>query len=141
VGVIVDSSILIESERERFDFEEFIIRERIDDVRIASVTASELLHGVERAANPSTRDERASFVQSILDRLPTEPFTLDTARIHARVWAALAGKGQRIGSHDLIIAATAIEHGLEVATLNEKEFRRIERLRLIPTMPYRRRAR
>jgi predicted nucleic acid-binding protein len=37
----------------------------------------------------------------------------------------------------LIIAATALEHGLAVATLNEREFRRFEGLGLSKTAPYR----
>jgi tRNA(fMet)-specific endonuclease VapC len=138
--VILDSSLLIEAERERFDFEGFVDGERVDDARIAAITASELLHGVERARGDEMRAVRSSFVESILERFPVEPFTLDTARIHAGIWAATSGRGAGIGAHDLIIAATALEHGLEVASLNTRDFRRIPGLKLTPTSPYRRRA-
>ena len=57
--------------------------------------------------------------------------TEQIARVHADVWVQLAAKGQRIGAHDLWIAATALVHGMGVATGNVDEFRRVPGLRLI----------
>jgi tRNA(fMet)-specific endonuclease VapC len=135
VGVILDTSVLVAAERGEFDFERFVAGERIDDARIAAVTASELLQGVERGRPGAARQKREDFVESVLERIPVEPFTLDTARIHARLWAAASSRG--VGAHDLIIAATASERGFSVATLNERDFRRIEGVTLAPTRPYR----
>jgi predicted nucleic acid-binding protein len=41
-------------------------------------------------------------------------------------------KGQLIGAHDLIIAATAIGHGYPLLTANISEFERISGLEVIP---------
>jgi predicted nucleic acid-binding protein len=35
-----------------------------------------------------------------------------------------------IGAHDLIIAATALTHGMTLATLNQRDFGRLSGLRL-----------
>jgi tRNA(fMet)-specific endonuclease VapC len=53
------------------------------------------------------------------------------ARVHAELWADLAGRGRVIGAHDLWIAATAVAHGMPLATGNAGEFRRVRGLRLI----------
>jgi predicted nucleic acid-binding protein len=135
--VILDTSLLIAAERGQFRFEDFILEENVDDARIAAIAASELLQGVERSSPGPSRRRRQQFVESVLDRFPVEPFTLETARVHARIWADLGSRGKTVGAHDLIIAATALEHGLTVATLNEREFRRFEGLGLSTTAPYR----
>jgi len=44
----------------------------------------------------------------------------------------LAKRGQMIGAHDLIIAATARYHDLSVLTDNVQEFSRVPGLRVIP---------
>ena len=135
--MILDTSLLIGAERGDFDFERFVTDEEIDDARIAAITASELLHGVERAKPGAARLRRSKFVESLLDGLPVQPFTLETARVHARLWARLASRGAAVGAHDLLIAATAVEADFAVATLNEKEFRRIEGVEVLETRRYR----
>lgn len=71
------------------------------------ITASELLHDVHRAKEPSISQKRLRFVEYILDLFPVIPFDLEIARVHAQLWADLQTNGQSIGAHDLIIAATA----------------------------------
>lgn len=51
--------------------------------------------------------------------------------MHADVWAQLAAKGQLIGAHDLWIAATALAHGMDLATGNAGELGRVPGLGLI----------
>ena len=57
--------------------------------------------------------------------------TEQVARVHADVWAQLAAKGQLIGAHDLWIAATALAHGMGIASGNADEFQRVPGLRVI----------
>jgi predicted nucleic acid-binding protein len=63
--------------------------------------------------------------------LPVLPFELGTARIHAALWAELAAKGSSIGSHDLLIGATAIAVGYRVATRDRRSFGKIPGLELV----------
>jgi tRNA(fMet)-specific endonuclease VapC len=120
VGTLLDSSVLIRLERSgstlRFDDDE--------EVAIAAITASELLHGVHRA-DPRRRAQREAFVEHVFRVLPVYPFSLQTARVHARLWADLALAGHLIGPHDLIVAATALALGWSVATHNAIEFARV----------------
>jgi hypothetical protein len=50
---------------------------------------------------------------------------------HARIWADLRARGEMIGAHDLLIAATALAHQLTIATRNERHFRRVEALPVV----------
>ena len=130
MGLILDSSVLIAAERGKFDLEGLLEAYGDEPIRIAAVTASELLHGWERAPAGKRRDNRKRFVESLLKILPTIEFGLDCARIHARLWARLEENDSLIGAHDLLIAATCVRERDGIATLNEKEFSRIVELTL-----------
>jgi tRNA(fMet)-specific endonuclease VapC len=125
VAVLIDASILIESERGRLDLEPYLAQRQEEEFFLSVVTASELLHGVHRAVQPEVRTKRSAFVEAILERFPLLPVDLATARIHAQVWAELAAAGRMIGSHDLWLAATCIAHGLTMVTANVREFTRV----------------
>jgi predicted nucleic acid-binding protein len=92
---------------------------------MSAVTASELLHGVHRAATAEQRARREAYVGLVLRTVPVVPFDMAVARVHARLWAELAVAGQSIGAHDLLIAATAIARGWGLVTHNRREFDRI----------------
>jgi tRNA(fMet)-specific endonuclease VapC len=53
------------------------------------------------------------------------PFTHHAAVLAADLWADLKRRGQLIGEIDLLIAATALNEGLAVATHNVAHFSRI----------------
>jgi predicted nucleic acid-binding protein len=65
-------------------------------------------------------------VEHLLAELHAIPITETVARAHADVWAQLSRRDGLIGARDLWIAATALAHGLAVATGNADEFRRIQ---------------
>jgi tRNA(fMet)-specific endonuclease VapC len=95
-----------------------------EEVGIAAISASELLHGVHRAT-PEHRARREAFVEGVLAAFPPFPFDLLAARAHARLWAGLAAAGKDTGAHDRIVAATAITVGWRVGTANIRHFDRI----------------
>jgi tRNA(fMet)-specific endonuclease VapC len=131
VGTLIDSSVLVAAERRTLDFDGALAAHAEEPVGIASITASELLHGVHRAATTAQRQRREAFVERLLAVLPLLPFDLVTARIHASLWADLASKGTAVGSHDLLIGATAIALGYRVATRDRRSFGRIPGLEVI----------
>ncbi len=104
---------------------------RDDPIVIAAITASELLHGVYHAHDARWRQKRLERVEWIFSKFDTIPFALEEARHHARIWADLASRGEMIGSHDLLIAATALSQGFTLATLNRREFARVPGLMLV----------
>ena len=95
-----------------------------EDVAIAAITASELLHGVHRATQQH-RARREAFVEAVLAAFPTLPCDLLVARTHARLWAGLAASGTEVGAHDRLVAATALSTGWRVGTANVRHFGRI----------------
>ena len=97
---------------------------------LSVITVSELLHGVARA-DDARRIRRAAFVEAVLHGYVSVPITQQIARVHARVWAELEAGGRTIGAHDLWIAATALAHGLGVATLDPGDFGRVPGLRVV----------
>ena len=101
-----------------------------DQFEIAAITVAELWHGVERATGIHKR-RRLQYLQAILNALPVIPYTEQTAYEHARIWATLEASGKMIGFYDVVVAATALERGSEVATFNRRRFSQVKGLKLI----------
>ena len=131
MGTLIDSSILIAAERRTLDLDSIMATHGEEPVGIAAITASELLHGVHRAATAAQRRRREAFVERLLDVLPVFPFDLVTARLHASLWASLAAQGASIAPHDLLIGATALAVGFRVATRDGRSFGRIPGLEVV----------
>jgi tRNA(fMet)-specific endonuclease VapC len=128
LACLLDTSVLIDAERGG------VALDRIDDEEeqlVSVVTASELLHGVHRASDPSQRLRRQAFAEQVLGTMDVIPITLAIARVHANIGAHLASTGESIGAHDLWIAATALTHGLRVATGNVVELERVPGLEVL----------
>jgi tRNA(fMet)-specific endonuclease VapC len=128
VALLIDTSVLIDAERGGGALH----RVPKDEERMISViTVSELLHGVHRAVVDAVRIRRLAIVEDSLAGVEPIPVTTEIARIHAGVWARLEAAGETIGMHDLWIAATALTHGLQVATSNAREFERVPGLSVL----------
>ena len=129
MAVLIDTDLLIDTERGvRAPAVERLLGE--EDRAISVITVSELLHGVHRARG-ERRARRAAFVEHLLVSMLPIPITEAVARVHAGIWAELADRGQTIGAHDLWIAATALAHGLAVATRNRQDFERVPGLQVL----------
>jgi tRNA(fMet)-specific endonuclease VapC len=131
LALLIDASVFIALERRAEDLSSLLERAGDESAAVAAITASELLHGVHRADGAVRRGRREAFVETILATLPVLPFTLDIARVHARLWADLQATGEMIGAHDLEVAATALTHELTVVSADRRHFGRIEGLELI----------
>lgn len=142
MGTVLDTTVFIELERAMRDLPaahamtEVAQRleaqlEEDENVGIAAITASELLHGVHRATDQH-RGRREAFVEGVLAAFPTLSFDLLVARVHARLWAGLASSGTEVGAHDRLVAATAMATGWRVGTANVRHFNRIPGLDTVP---------
>src|SRR5437868_432352 len=79
---------------------------RAQDIRLCSIVVYELRFGAERSATPAAEHEKLDvFLQPFL----SFPFDEETASVCARIRAELERTGQRIGPHDLQIAASALQ--------------------------------
>jgi|SRR5208283_6158169 len=130
MAIILDADVLIRGEKGTFDLENWVASHPNDQFEIAAITVAELWHGVERAMG-SHKARREHYLRAILGPLPIIPYTEQTAYEHARIWAALESSGKMIGFYDLIVGATALERGSEVATFNRRHFSSIRGLKVI----------
>lgn len=136
MGLILDTSVIVADERGRFSLAALFRARAEEGFFISSITVSELLHGVERANTAERREKRSLYVEGLLQKFSIIEFDLMVARRHARIWAELEVSRKMIGPHDLIIAATALEHGHSLATLNQAEFAHVPQLVLEEVAPF-----
>lgn len=129
MAVLIDTTVLVNAERRGQSLEQAIGGQ---DRAISVITASELLHGVRRAQSGAVRARRSAFVEHVISAIEPLPITTAIARAHAETWAELENDGNLIGAHDLWIAATALSHGMDVATANVRDFGRVPGLKVVP---------
>jgi len=131
-GIILDTSVIIAFEKGRLDLDAWFDSLAPDDAAaaIASITVSELLHGVERDASPRA-PARKAWLNELIASFSVLDFDEECARVHSELWAGLEKAGRPIGAHDMLIAATALRHDMRVATFNLKDFKRVPHLEVI----------
>jgi tRNA(fMet)-specific endonuclease VapC len=97
------------------------------DVRLCSVTKSELYLGALRSANPAANRAK---IDAFLAPYISLPFDDAAADLHAGIRHHLETLGAPIGPYDLQIAAIAVRNGCTLVTHNTKEFSRVPGLHL-----------
>jgi len=130
MGVILDTSVLIEAERRESEINQFSESRKEEVFGLSVITVAELLHGVHRADSTERRLKRSAYVEKVIELFPIYAFEISVARIYAELWSDLSKKGVQIGAHDLVIGSTALSLGFSVATYNIRHFERIEGLRI-----------
>ena len=100
---------------------------KVSEIGVSSITLSELEYGVIKSANPE--QNKLALTQFVA---PIEiPAYDDAAAQHyGRVRAYLERQGTPIGSLDLLIAAHALSLNAVLITNNEKEFKRVSKLKI-----------
>ena len=130
MGVILDTSVLIEAERRKFEIDTFTDNREAEAFGLSVISVVELLHGVHRADSTRRRLKRSAYVERVIELFPIFAFETPIARIYAELWSDLSKRGVQIGAHDLIIGSTALSLGFSVATYNRRHFDRIEGLKI-----------
>ena len=130
MAIILDADVVTRGEKGTFDLQNWVASRPHDQFEIAAITVAELWHGVERATGKH-KDTRQHYLSAVLQSVPIIPYTEQTAYEHARIWAELEASGKMIGFYDLIVGATALERGSQVATYNKRHFTQIRGLSVI----------
>lgn len=95
---------------------------------ICSVVRAELFYGAMKSQFP---EETLLKQRNFIDRFPTLAFDDSAAIIFGRIRADLHRLGSPIGPYDLQIAAIALANNLTLVTHNNREFARVDGLRLV----------
>ena len=135
MGLILDTSILIASERRGYAVEDILQQARKThgeiDIAISTVSVVELTHGIYRARTQFDKDRRRVFAERAFRYLLVYPVTLEIALLAGRIEGEQAAVGNIIAFEDLVIGATALHFGFDVATLNIRHFERIPGLKVV----------
>ena len=84
-----------------------------------------------RAQAPVARERRENFLGQLLLDMEVVPYTKDTALLAGRLEGEQRVRGVTIPSVDLMIGATALEHGYSLVTVNLRHFQLIPGLNVI----------
>ena len=101
-------------------------RHSLGDIGISSITASELAFGVAKSAS----SKNSAALEAFLLPLNVVDYDAGAAMIYGDIRATLEKQGKTIGPLDMLIAASALSRQLILVTNNEKEFRRISKLKV-----------
>lgn len=96
---------------------------------VSAVTFAELAAGPHATDDSDERARRQDRLQRIETGIESLPFDDSCARAYGRVYAAVAQLGRKARgprSLDLLIAATAIAHGLPLYTRNPSDLRGLD---------------
>ncbi len=130
MGAVVDTSVLIELERDPN------AATRLPEGRrfVALVSLAELQVGVEYGQG-TVRVQREAFVELVSREFEVVIPSLDIAKRVGRISYLLRTGGKLIGAHDIWIAATAMALGEPVITADVQDFQRVDGLSVIPWSP------
>ena len=101
-------------------------RHSLGEIGISSITASELAFGVAKSAS----SKNSAALEAFLLPLNVVDYDAGAAMIYGDIRATLEKQGKTIGPLDMLIAASALSRQLILVTNNEKEFRRISKLKV-----------
>ena len=102
-------------------------RLEMGEVGISSITVSELHYGAWKSRYP---DRDLKRLDEFLLPFEILPYDEAASRHYGMIRAHLEREGQAIGPLDLLIAAQALSRDIILITNNEKEFQRIELLKV-----------
>ena len=94
---------------------------RYGDVGVSAITGAELCFGVAKSGSARNR----AALEKFLAPLDLLPFDAAAMQVYGPLRADLQGRGQPIGSLDMLIAAHALALGATLVTNNLAEFGRV----------------
>ena len=114
MGVVVDTSAVVDLERAGRTFGDALGGLGREPVGLPAIVLAELLVGAQLAATPVLASERRGKVEAVRARAPVIDFTAPIAERWAELRVELTRSGTLIPSNDLCVAATALVLGWDV---------------------------
>jgi toxin FitB len=128
-GWLLDTNVLSELRRPRPEPKvvAFVRGQPLDSLHVSSVTLAEIRYGIERLTDAGRRAELNDWLAHKVRPLFEQRVLPVTEDIMFK-WRLLVEEGRKIGhtfsQPDLIIAATALEHGLTVVSRDMDDYER-----------------
>ena len=126
-GWLLDTIVLSELRRPRPNarVRDFVAAQPLEQLFISAVTIAEIRFGIDALSDPIRRAELGDWLQHRV-RPMFEQRVLEVTEDVMFKWRLLVEEGRRAGhtfsQPDLIIAATALQHGLTVVTRDVGDF-------------------
>ena len=99
----------------------------IGQIGISSITVSELNYGVAKSQQKKSNTKR---LEEFLTPFVILPFDENASKYYGTIRFHLESQGSVIGPLDMLIAVHAVSENLTLVTNNEKEFQRIDSLKV-----------
>lgn len=116
---LIDTNVLSELARPRPNPKVAAWMRKLSRVSLSAITVEEVEFGLSSRPNARVSRWFESFYEQFCDVLPV---TSEIARSSGRLRGALRSRGLSRTQADVLIAATAIHHGLAVVTHNVRDF-------------------
>jgi tRNA(fMet)-specific endonuclease VapC len=98
-----------------------------DQLSMSAITFAELMNGAKKSQRVEANVSRLNALGEILEICS---FDQQAALAYGDVRSSLEKRGEVIGPHDLLIAAHALSLDRILVTNNEREFKRVEGLKV-----------
>jgi len=98
-----------------------------DQLSMSAITFAELMNGAKKSQRVEANVSRLNALGEILEICS---FDQQAAVAYGDVRSSLEKRGEVIGPHDLLIAAHALSLDRTLITNNEREFKRVEGLKV-----------
>lgn len=126
-GWLLDTNVLSELRRPRPNpqVRAFVAAQPLEQLFISTVTLAEIRYGIDKVADPIRRAELSDWLVHKV-RPMFDQRTLEISEDVMFKWRLLVEDGRKAGhtfsQPDLIIAATALHHGLTVVTRDTDDY-------------------
>ena len=125
MSYLVDANVLSEATRRQPDANVLAWLERHDaELHVSTLTLAEIVKGIHLLAQGKKRRDLEAWFEELVASFAGRVLPVDESV--ARAWGAFYAKHQRQGrllsSFDSLLAATALAHGLTLATRNAVDF-------------------
>ena len=127
-GWLLDTNVLSELRRPRPSarVRAFVAAQALEELFISSVTVAEIRYGIEAVSDPFRRAEIHDWLTHKV-RPMFDQRVLEVSEDIMFKWRLLVEDGRKVGhtysQPDLIIAATALHHGLTVVTRDTGDYK------------------
>ena len=99
----------------------------VGEIGVSTITVSELQYGAAKSKNRKLNEHR---VEEFLSPLEILPYDEIATTVYGDIRFELEKSGTPIGPLDLLIAAQTLSRNLILITNNEKEFKRVHKLKV-----------